>query len=292
MNMNTKDFFNVLFDEGEHTSFGKHKEATKVYPVSSFGSYTHWVNLFCINPLHPTKDLNPYEAYHHEDKPRRCDKNVVVYRNILIEMDTIALDLQLNLIRDMGMPYSAVTFSGGKSYHFIISLQTPLSDEKTYRKLVERLHKALGGKTVVDRACKNPSRFSRFPNVPRHDKDQAIQTLVEVKARVANQTLTNWIDSKIGPEIEEQPKQKAYEATTNTKPFLNKVLSGFTLNFIMMGAVEGERNLSLFRAACDMAKCGYSEEEAFDRLSEPSGLDYKEVGRTIKSAYAKIRAED
>lgn len=289
---NINQFFDLLFDPGESTSFGKFKEATKVYPVSSHSQHLDWVNLFCINPLHPTKDLNPYEDYHHEDRPRRCDKNVLVYRNILIEMDSIPLKEQMEHIQNLGMPWSAATYSGGKSIHWIISLEDPITTEKEYRKVIERLHKALGGKAYVDVACKNPSRFSRFPNVPRHDKDGKQQSLYKVQTRIKLADLVAFIDSKVPPEDDyceryAEATGRSYKSTSQSSGILN----GFTLNFIMMGAPEGERNQSLFRAACDMAKCGYDIEDAEARLEGPSGLTGLEVRRTIKSAYHKVQSE-
>lgn len=56
----------------------------------------------------------------------------------------------------------------------------------------------------------------------------------------------------------------------------------------MCGAPEGERNISLFKAACDLFKCGYNEDEIIDKLERPSGLDNQEVVRTIKSAIRKV----
>ena len=175
--MTNSDFFYTLFNEGEYTSFARHQRGTKVYDIdNTHESVASWVVFFCINPLHGTKDLNPIEEYHTEDKPRRADANVVVYRNILIEMDSIPVEDQAEFIEKTGLPYTTSVFSGGKSIHYIISLETPIESEKAYRKLVERIHKALGGKSVVDVACKNPSRFSRFPNAQRPDKDNAVQT--------------------------------------------------------------------------------------------------------------------
>lgn len=296
--MNNQDFFNLLFDPGEHTCFAKFAGGTKVYPITAHNDVLPWVQFFSINPIHPTKDLNPTEDYHSEDKPRRCDKNVTVYRNILIEMDTIPLKDQVALVQNMGLPYSTATYSGGKSIHWIISLVHPVSDEKAYRKLVERVQKALGGKAVVDQANKNPSRFSRFPGAIRVDKDNAVQKLFKVKSRVDNDVLEAWLLSKGVKEVEPiKPNRpiggydNLHNVEYNNQINKNRHMNGFTLNFVMFGAPEGERNLSLFKAACDMFKCGYDEDEVYDRLKTPSGLDRHEVKQTIKSALRRVEAD-
>ena len=210
-------------------------------------------------------------------------------------MDSIPVEDQKEYIEKIGMPYTTAVFSGGKSIHYIISLETPITDEKAYRKLVERIHRACGGKTVVDVACKNPSRFSRFPNARRPDKGDTVQTLITINDRVLNDDLEHWLQSKGVMEVEEKPTYKVgnkeYSGEYNNQINKNRAMSGFTLNFIMCGAPEGERNLSLFKAACDLFKCGYEFDEVVDRLEGPSGLDHQEVDRTIKSAQRKVESE-
>lgn len=289
--LDNNKFFTILFDAGQHTSFAAHKKGTKVYPVSSHGSKP-WANLFTINALHPSQDLKPTEEYHHADKPRRADHNVVCYRNILVEMDHMPVDEQMDFINDLGMPYSVATFSGSKSIHFIISLEEALVSENEYRHLCERVHKALGGKEVVDVACKNPSRFSRFPNMPRNDKDNVIQTLLGLRSRVHNQDLLTWIESKIGPDVQEAAREYAERSG---KPYIGDntitpggTLNGFTLNLLMMGAPEGERNQSVFKAGCDFCKCGYDLDEAISRIQDAVDLPAQEVEQTVKSAYRRV----
>ena len=125
--MTISDFFYTLFDENEATCFSSSQTGTKVFDIDTKHEYaSKWAVLFCINPLHPTQDLNPTEEYHSADKPRRCDKNVVAYRNILIEMDSIPVEDQAEFIEKTGLPYTTSVFSGGKSIHYIISLKTQL----------------------------------------------------------------------------------------------------------------------------------------------------------------------
>ncbi len=69
-------------------------------------------------------------------------------------------------------------------------------------------------------------------------------------------------------------------------------LSAATLNFIVNGASEGERNDRLFTAACDLSGCGYSLSEAELKLlpvMSQLGTSEIEARRTIESAYSKER---
>jgi hypothetical protein len=69
-------------------------------------------------------------------------------------------------------------------------------------------------------------------------------------------------------------------------------LSRLTLEFMNFGAGEGERNDRLFRAACDMAGCGFSQSEAETKLlpaATQNGTPEREALATIKSAFTKPR---
>jgi replicative DNA helicase len=71
-----------------------------------------------------------------------------------------------------------------------------------------------------------------------------------------------------------------------------KNLSRATLNFMVAGAMQGERNSSLFKAASDFYGCGYSfsETKAFlTPICEKIGLSDSEFETTLQHAYDKPR---
>ena len=71
-----------------------------------------------------------------------------------------------------------------------------------------------------------------------------------------------------------------------------KNLSRATLNFMVAGAIPGERNSSLFKAASDFSGCGYSFEETKTFLApicQKIGLSDSEFEITLQHAYAKPR---
>lgn len=155
-------FFNTLFDEGEYICSGTYKAVNVSDKVHG--------NFFCINPL----------------KERRKDLNVTCYRNFLFEIDTLDLDTQLNIWRYLNIPITSLVYSGGKSYHAIISLQEPLMVEEhtnssvtIYKEVWERMRQVIEATigslnvtddvNVIDSSCKNPSRLSRVPDAIREN---------------------------------------------------------------------------------------------------------------------------
>lgn len=71
-----------------------------------------------------------------------------------------------------------------------------------------------------------------------------------------------------------------------------KILSNATFRFLKEGAPEGQRNDTLFKALADFAGCGYSKEEARERVDsicKAIGLTEEEVEKVFRNAYAKDR---
>jgi hypothetical protein len=242
------DFYNTLFPGTDAICMGRTIYDTKVTGASIDPSY----QFFSINAL----------------GGKRADSNVLSYRNILIEFDSGGCEYQLGRMADLGAPYTSAVFSGNKSMHFIISLEVPCSNEFEYRSLVERIYTKIQG---MDKACGNPSRFSRAPNANR---DGVKQDLFELRSRVPNATLEAWL----GPAPIVEPI--AYYASPGH-------LSGWTLNFLTFGAPIGEWNNKLFTAVCDMTRNGMSYEEIIGRCTSITGFLDSRDRSTIKSAFQR-----
>lgn len=246
-----KTFWNVLFDPDEHTCFTNSVYGTEVEQVHRF-----YRQFFCINPLLP--------------ETTRRDSNVTAFRNILLEFDKGNAVEQVNNLKEV--PYSTLVWSGGKSHHAIISLETPCQDRAEYDALVRHIYAKL---PMADKSVKNPSRLSRVPGVIRDNGN--MQELLEVRSRVSAEQLNAWL----GPMPEnlktEQPKLKSLH------------LSPWTKYFLMFGAEPGERNSSLFKAACDMLRHGYSQEDVVDRAQDVLELPLHEIRACVASAATAVR---
>jgi hypothetical protein len=86
---------------------------------------------------------------------------------------------------------------------------------------------------------------------------------------------------------------KKYEGKVYTSPDGTKhTLSNASLDFMKYGAMPGERNSNLFKAAADFAGCGFEQEETKKILSpicEQIGLSKSEVETVLEHAYSKPR---
>ena len=99
--------------------------------------------------------------------------NVTAYRYALVESDSMPIETQNALIREMKLPVAVLVSSGGKSLHAIVKVNA--KDHDTYRKRVEKLYAVCDKYGLkVDRQNKNASRLSRLPGIKRGDKWQHI----------------------------------------------------------------------------------------------------------------------
>lgn len=172
--MTQEKFLKLLFDDGQQTCFTDQPTGYKVTRTPAESDL-----FFCINALDATKDNEPIEDWHSPNKPRRADCNVICFRNFLIELDNMPLAEQVPYVTSR-VPVSAITFSGKKSYHFIISLMTPLKNLQEYQQFAAGLHRLL---TAADKSTKNPSRLSRLPNAVRPDT-RLVQELIYLGNRI------------------------------------------------------------------------------------------------------------
>lgn len=172
-------FRNLLFEEDSATCYTQSPHGTDV------AYYPNPEDLFfSINELDEYTDKEPTQEYHSPKRPRRADCNVVCYRNFLIELDGMPLEDQVAYVRSR-VPVTSIVFSGSKSYHFIISLETPLATKAEYDDVARRLLALL---PAADRSCKNPSRLSRLPFRIRPETGKE-QELIYLGERVKNEEL-------------------------------------------------------------------------------------------------------
>lgn len=243
--------FYGLFEPGEGICFTDTVYGTYVimcFEVPCESAY----QFFSINPLMLT----------------RKDANVSAYRNILVEFDQGTIAEQEAIIKQSECPFTTLTFSGSKSVHMIISLETPCESRAAYDALVSRIYAKF---PTCDTSARNPSRLSRVPNVKRDNN--VLQALIAKRGRVSHAVLEEWL----GPTpFKEKPKY--------VKSDLTRILKGDTLYFLSFGATPGNWNRSLFLTALDMGRSGYEPDEIIDRLAEITGHLTTADRRTIASA--------
>jgi hypothetical protein len=166
--------FRLLFRDTDSICYGDFKA------VDVRGQPQELHEFFSINPLDKfidriKSDDGSIEKY---IRSRRADLNVTRFHNFLFEMDGRPLTDQLEILKTIqaaGVKLASIVYSGGKSYHAIISLEEPLNAsphtfegltayKATWDALALKLSSLAGFKSnIFDSACKNPSRLSRFP---------------------------------------------------------------------------------------------------------------------------------
>jgi hypothetical protein len=92
------------------------------------------------------------------------DVDVASHRFLLIESDTLSIDLQLSLWARLRMPVAALIDTAGRSVH--AWLKVDCADETEYRKTAADFYTLLTRFGICS-ANKNPSRLSRLPGVTR-----------------------------------------------------------------------------------------------------------------------------
>ena len=97
--------------------------------------------------------------------------NVTDYRYALVESDSVDLEKQNAILRELELPIAALVYSGGKSIHAIVKIFA--SDYQEYRKRVDYLYDVCRKNGLeIDTQNRNPSRLSRMPGIKRGNKEQ------------------------------------------------------------------------------------------------------------------------
>jgi hypothetical protein len=99
------------------------------------------------------------------------NENVTDFRYALVESDSMELDKQNAIIRELELPVACLVYSGKKSLHAIVRVDA--ADYTEYRKRVDYLYNVCqknGLKT--DNQNRNPSRLSRMPGIMRGEHKQ------------------------------------------------------------------------------------------------------------------------
>lgn len=101
------------------------------------------------------------------------NENVTDFRYALIESDSMSLEEQNGLIRQLKLPAAVIVYSGSKSVHAIVHIDA--DDIKEYQKRVNYLYDICKKNGMaIDTQNRNPSRLSRMPGCERGDKQQYI----------------------------------------------------------------------------------------------------------------------
>ncbi|WP_440896260.1 AAA family ATPase [Amphibacillus sp. Q70] len=101
------------------------------------------------------------------------NENVTDYKYALVESDSMDLEKQNAILRELELPIAALVYSGKKSIHAIVKVEATNYEE--YRKRVNYLYDVCKKNGLdIDNQNRNPSRLSRMPGFERNGKKQFI----------------------------------------------------------------------------------------------------------------------
>ena len=119
------------------------------------------------------------------------NENVTAFRYALVESDSLPIEKQYAVIKQLELPVAALTHSGGKSLHAIVRIDA--ADYAEYRRRVDFLYKICQKNGLeIDTQNRNPSRLSRMPGVIRKGKKQFLANTNIGKASFAE--WEQWIE--------------------------------------------------------------------------------------------------
>lgn len=255
----TKDFLNLFFNKGETICVS---DCQGGYHSISQEEFEGDIKL--ISPKEDKKNrfikeenvrlvaINPINGW-------RRDENATAYRTFLVECDDMSLEEQYKYIKDMGFPYSYCCFSGSKSLHFALVLESDIPSETIYR------HTAQWILNILDKAdpyTKNPSRSVRFPNVIRPETGKE-QRIVDMGSRINIDKLGKWLNKY----PDKAPKVMQMKPR-NTGNFNIKGVGEWAKKALVEGVhnSEGSRNQKWMSIGCEFAINGMGLDESISFL--------------------------
>lgn len=93
-----------------------------------------------------------------------ADANVARFNYLLMESDSLSLELQLSFLATLRLPLAAIVHSGGKSYHGVVEVNA--KDDAEYEEVAAKIYRLIEP-YGFDPSNKNPSRMSRLPGAVR-----------------------------------------------------------------------------------------------------------------------------
>ncbi|EGS1179558.1 TPA: AAA family ATPase [Enterococcus faecalis] len=119
----------------------------------------------------PNKNSGAWIRFNPLDGEGVKNTNVVDFRYALVESDSMSIEQQYEILQQLELPITALTYSGGKSLHAIVKVDAV--NYPQYQERVDYLYKIVEKNGLrVDKQNKNPSRLTRLPGFERLDHKQ------------------------------------------------------------------------------------------------------------------------
>ncbi|MHC5373613.1 AAA family ATPase [Enterococcus sp. LJL120] len=177
--------------------------------------------------------------------------NVVDFRYALVESDSMAIEQQNEILRELELPIVALTHSGSKSLHAIVKVDAV--NYPQYQERVDYLYKIVEKNGLkVDKQNKNPSRLSRFPGFIRGNSKQFL-----VATNIGKPSWEDW-QEYIEDMNDNLPDPESLESLFDSEIFLAPELIKDVLRqghkMLIAGPSKAGKSFSLIQLAIAIAE--------------------------------------
>ncbi len=204
---------------------------------SALGDYDSDVGAWiCINPV---------------DGKGRNNANITDYRYALVESDSLSIEKQYAVIKELSLPVKMLIHSGGKSLHAIVKINA--ATEAEYRRRVDHLYTVCQKNGLdVDKQNRNVSRLSRLPGVYRGGNKQYI--VAEDIGISSWEEWVEWIESVNDNLPDPESLGDVWENMPDLAPELIKGILRQGHKMLLAGASKAGKSFSLIELCIAIAE--------------------------------------
>jgi len=179
------------------------------------------------------------------------NENVTDFRYALVESDTMDIDKQHAIIRELELPVACLVHSGKKSLHAIVRIDAANYDE--YRKRVDYLYAVCQKNGLkIDSQNRNPSRLSRMPGVMRGEHKQFL-----VDTNIGKESWKEW-QEWIESVNDDLPEPETLISVWDNLPDLSPPLIDNVLRqghkMLLAGPSKAGKSYALIELCCAIAE--------------------------------------
>ena len=197
------------------------------------------------------KDVGAWIRFNPLDGNGVKNENVTEYRYALVESDSMELEKQHAMIRELELPVACLVYSGGKSIHAIVKIEAGSYDE--YRKRVDYLYGVLKKNGMqVDVQNKNPSRLSRMPGVMRNGHKQFLMGTNLGKGSFKE--WQEWIESMTDELPDPESLMDVWESLPSLAPPLIEGVLRQGHKMLIAGPSKAGKSYGLIELCCAIAE--------------------------------------
>ena len=257
-------YLKALFDEGDYVGYVTRSHANEDgrYVPSSKGCFDRTAGQLvqalsrCGGDIGAvlgdcTPEAGAWIRFNPLDGKGVKNENVASFRYALVESDTLPIETQNAIIRELELPVAALVHSGGKSLHAIVRIDANSYEE--YRTRVDYLYSVCRKNGLdIDRQNRNPSRLSRMPGVTRNGRKQFLADTSIGKA--SWEEWREWIESVSDDLPDPENMASAWDNLPQLAPPLIEGVLRQGHKLLLAGPSKAGKSYALIELCCSIAE--------------------------------------